>query len=291
MKPTPTTVLDQAHADLPDRAADALSAHRAPYVEAVKATLGAGDGSNTPWVGATPEQEMAWYGTSVLVIPKPGAGVGTERWLGTLVRVLNRGDVLEVTRPGTPWGRLSAPTPSDTIRLSVRDYDVLRASDLVDDFAPAPVSTDLSSGYEKGAAPQGDFNVPGKHILDRAKVTGDAEVRGDATVGGYASVSGNAQVSDDAKVYGNALVYGNASVSGNALVSYDASVSGNAKVTGRAKVSGFATVSDDAKVTGKAEVTGDARIGGTAVILGGKWDGSEGKITEGTWKSPTERVR
>jgi len=38
-------------------------------------------------------------------------------------------------------------------------------------------------------------------------------------------------------------------------------------------------------------VYGKAVIGGTAVILGGKWNGSEGPIMEGTWKSPTERIR
>jgi len=33
-------------------------------------------------------------------------------------------------------------------------------------------------------------------------------------------------------------------------------------------------------------VYGNARIGGTAVILGGKWDGSEGEILSGRWLAP-----
>jgi len=42
VKPTPTTVLAAVYTDLPDRrAADALSAYRKPYIEAVKAALGA----------------------------------------------------------------------------------------------------------------------------------------------------------------------------------------------------------------------------------------------------------
>jgi len=42
MKPTPITVLAAVYTDLPDRrAADALSAYRKPYIEAVKAALGA----------------------------------------------------------------------------------------------------------------------------------------------------------------------------------------------------------------------------------------------------------
>jgi len=39
-------------------------------------------------------------------------------------------------------------------------------------------------------------------------------------------------------------------------------------------------------VYGEAKCFGKARIGGNAVILGGKWDGSEGEITSGAWLAP-----
>ena len=66
----------------------------------------------------------------------------------------------------------------------------------------------------------------------------------------------------------------------NPNVAPTAEVSESAQVTGNAQVSG------KAKVMGSAKVYGDARIGGTAILLGGSWDGSEGPITEGRWKSP-----
>ena len=54
---------------------------------------------------------------------------------------------------------------------------------------------------------------------------------------------------------------------------------------GHAKVYGYATI------RGNAVVSGKANIYGYAVILGGTWNGSEGPITEGTWKSPAERIK
>jgi hypothetical protein len=52
-----------------------------------------------------------------------------------------------------------------------------------------------------------------------------------------------------------------------------------------------AQVLDNAVVFGKAQVAGAqlegfASIGGTALILGGRWDGSEGEITSGKWRGP-----
>jgi hypothetical protein len=44
----------------------------------------------------------------------------------------------------------------------------------------------------------------------------------------------------------------------------------------------------DAEVGGHAEVAGKARIGGTAKILEGYWNGSEGEVLGGTWRSPEE---
>ena len=102
----------------------------------------------------------------------------------------------------------------------------------------------------------GDSNIPGKHILDNAKVYGDAKVYDDAEVSGDAHVFGNAEVFGDAMVWGDAKVYGNATLSGRVFV------------------------------TGEAEVYGKANISGTARILGGDWDGSEGKITSGRWMAP-----
>jgi hypothetical protein len=39
-------------------------------------------------------------------------------------------------------------------------------------------------------------------------------------------------------------------------------------------------------VSSTAEVSGVADISGTAEILGGKWDGSEGRIAKGEWRAP-----
>ena len=56
------------------------------------------------------------------------------------------------------------------------------------------------------------YNIPGKHILDRAKVFGDAKVYG------IAQVFGNAQVYGIAEVFNNAQVFGNAEVGGTATI-------------------------------------------------------------------------
>jgi len=78
--------------------------------------------------------------------------------------------------------------------------------------------------YEKKAA--GAVNVPGKHILDRAKVDDNAHVWGNAEVSDRAYVSGKASVSGNAKVYGDAMVSGNAIVGGNANIGGDAVILG-----------------------------------------------------------------
>ena len=96
----------------------------------------------------------------------------------------------------------------------------------------------------------GEVNIPGVHILERAKVYGSAQVSSWATVTGDAEVYGDAHVYGDANVYGKAHVYGNAYVRGG------------------------------------AHVYGNADISGNAVIWGGDWDGSEGPITEGKWLAP-----
>ena len=49
---------------------------------------------------------------------------------------------------------------------------------------------------------------------------------------------------------------------------------------------GNAHVYGNAKVYGGAYLKDDADISVTAEILGGNWDGSEGPITKGKWKSP-----
>lgn len=87
-------------------------------------------------------------------------------------------------------------------------------------------------------------------------------------------------------VSGNAVVEGNARVSHNARVYGSAQVHGSAIVEGYAEVYGSAIVHGSAIVTDYAQVSGKARIGGDAVILGGKWDGSEGEILSGRWIAP-----
>ena len=160
------------------------------------------------------------------------------------------------------------------------------------------------------ASGEDDVNIPGKHILGNAKVGGNAEVSddaevydnakvfGNARIGHHARVFDNAFVTDNAQLFDSALAYDNAKISGDASVFGKSTVRGKAKVTGHAKVYGDADVGasafvgggaeiyDRAKVFGTAQVSGKARIKGTAVILGGKWDGSEGPITSGTWNGP-----
>ena len=76
----------------------------------------------------------------------------------------------------------------------------------------------------------GEFNIPGKHILDSAQVSGKARVLWDAEVSENAKVYGNAEVSTKAKVWGSAQVYDDAKVLVVAKVYDNASVYGNAKV-------------------------------------------------------------
>ena len=165
------------------------------------------------------------------------------------------------------------------------------------------------------ASGEDDVNILGKHILDNAKVGGNAEVSDDANVRDNAKVFGNARighharvfdnafVTDNAQLFDSALAYDNAKISGDASVFGKSTVRGKAKVTGHAKVYGDADVGasafvggsaeiyDRAKVFGTAQVSGKARIKGTAVILGGKWDGSEGPIDSGSWMAPGVRAR
>ena len=136
------------------------------------------------------------------------------------------------------------------------------------------------------------INVIGKHIRGNASVDGNAMVYENGLVSGNASVFNNAKVFGDAMVQGNAQVSGNAQVFGKAQVYKNSSVTDDAKVFGNALVGGKADVGGHAQVFGKAQVAGDAvvggtaRIGGTAHILGGRWNGSEGEVTEGEWVSP-----
>jgi carbonic anhydrase/acetyltransferase-like protein (isoleucine patch superfamily) len=181
----------------------------------------------------------------------------------------------------------------------------------------SPERRAILAGLSKSSSARSEFNIPGKHILDRAevfdnvKVYDNAKVYGDAKVYDNAKVSGKAKVYDKATVYGEAkvfdnamvygdsakvggkaLVYGKAKVYDDALVYQTAAVFGQAEVFGNASVGGDADISGNAQVygkaivEGKAQVSGKARIGGDAVIIGGKWDGSEGPIMTGIWKGP-----
>jgi len=71
-------------------------------------------------------------------------------------------------------------------------------------------------------------------------------------------------------------------VSDRARVSENAVVSVNAFVTGDASVSGNAVVKGKARVGGKALISGEAKI------TGGFWDGSEGPVERGEWRSQHE---
>lgn len=123
-------------------------------------------------------------------------------------------------------------------------------------------------------------------ITDDAWVTGNAQISGSAAISGDSRVAGNAQVSGSSKVRGKALVTGNAALSGFTIVDEGAVVKGDAVIQS-SHISGEAEISGDAIIKG-AEITGKAKISGTAKITGGTWDGSEGEVTEGTWKSPKE---
>jgi hypothetical protein len=68
----------------------------------------------------------------------------------------------------------------------------------------------ILAGLNKSASR--GVNVPDRHILDNAKVTGNARVSGDARV------IDNAQVSGDARVYGDAGVFGKARIGGTAAI-------------------------------------------------------------------------
>ena len=111
-------------------------------------------------------------------------------------------------------------------------------------------------------AQEKDYNIPGKHILENARVSENARVYGNAKVSGDAKVSGNAEVSGDARVFGNADVFGDAVISGNAIVY------GSTRIYENAKVSGSAEVFEDADVSENAIVSGNAKVSGRAVVFG-----------------------
>lgn len=141
-------------------------------------------------------------------------------------------------------------------------------------------------------------------VFDRAEVSGKTEVYGNAKVSGNAAVKERALAFEDARVFNKALLYGDARVQGNAEIFGNAEVYGkaqvyeNSKVFDEAHVYGYAEVSGNAqvfgeahvylfaKVSGDAKVCGEARIGGHAEILGGFWDGSEGRVLSGKWLAP-----
>ncbi len=135
----------------------------------------------------------------------------------------------------------------------------------------------ILAGLKKAST---DFNVPGKHIFDKAEVSGNAKVSEEAQVSGYARVFDNAQISGSADISERSQVFGDAQVFGKAYVSDEAKVFGDAEVYGNAIIGGKSKVSGLARVFGRAYIVGDAEI------VGGYWDGTEGHVLSGKWKSP-----
>ena len=140
-------------------------------------------------------------------------------------------------------------------------------------------------------------------VFDHAQVLGQAKVYNYACVYGYAHVNyahiidyarvrGNAQaygdayVRDDAEVYGNAQVYDNAQVYGRSQVCDNANIFGSGQVYGNAKVFGSAYVYDNAKVYGSAWVHGIINIHENDEI---KDDGSY-LVFKNTWSSGRDFV-
>lgn len=68
----------------------------------------------------------------------------------------------------------------------------------------------ILAGLSREAASK--YNVPGKHILDNAQVSGNAKVYGGAWV------IDNAEVSGKAKVYGRPVLKGRARIGGTAVI-------------------------------------------------------------------------
>lgn len=125
---------------------------------------------------------------------------------------------------------------------------------------------------------------------DYCSIEGDAQVFGNAYVGGSGvRITGRAKIKDNAKIRskeGLANITDDAEVSGSAICRGSYEISGDAKIYGNAVVGVPFAMDGYGRTFARPEISGKARIGGTAIILSGRWDGSEGEVTEGIWIAP-----
>lgn len=132
---------------------------------------------------------------------------------------------------------------------------------------------------------RGAFNLPGKHILDHAAVTGRAMVSDDAVVRdrvrvfGQAWVGDNAVVSGDVSIGDKAIVHSNAVVAGKVLVRDNARIGDNARVHGNVEMYGMATVKERATVSGHVLLEGRATIYGQAKVRDNAMVLEHGKVS------------
>ena len=110
------------------------------------------------------------------------------------------------------------------------------------------------------------YNIPNRHIFDKAQVFDSAQVFGNAKIYGNAQVYGNARVYDDAQILDNAEVYGHVQIYGKAQIFNNAEVYDYAQVYDNAWVFENAYVFGNAKIYGKARIFGNARVCGDAEV-------------------------
>ena len=153
------------------------------------------------------------------------------------------------------------------------------------------LSDNTLGGYIQSTAnldQSGDCWVgPDGHVIDRARVTGNAQVLGEsltnfsvvygaAIIGGDAVVECGAMVGGQARVLENATVTGKAWVGGNARVYGEALIGGEARVgwtdptsrSNQARVSGRAIIADRSVLAGDSRAYGQVKIMGETMLTG-----------------------
>jgi diguanylate cyclase (GGDEF)-like protein len=101
-----------------------------------------------PWVGASPEDDMRWFGSSVEV---SALGVASPAYSGRVVRVLNGGDLLEITADGDAF-------PTDTFRVAAERVTITELRDDATDVVQEPTRA-VSTAEPKTPAPSGQARL------------------------------------------------------------------------------------------------------------------------------------
>lgn len=139
----------------------------------------------------------------------------------------------------------------------------------VRDFARVTGNTYIAgttAGDTVGPIIEGNAQVSGANILNRARISEDAVITG-GEVRDFARIYGSANLTDYVQVYGNAEVYERARVSNGAQIYGLGKVHGEAQVYDSAKVYGNGEVMDFATINYDTVVRDNAKVYGSAVVV------------------------